>query len=65
MKNALARSRLLWRPENMLHHNAQAPGGAQLLALDKAVHPLAAAEGELPLELITPPYPLAMQPQTT
>ena len=27
-----------------------APGGAQLLALDKAVHPLAAAEVELPLD---------------
>ena len=50
LNNALERSRLLWRPENMLHHNAQAPGGAQLLALDKAVHPLAAAEVELPLD---------------
>ena len=47
LKNALARSRLLAPRE---HVAPQAPGGAQLLALDKAVHPLAAAEVELPLD---------------
>ena len=43
-QHALARLRLL------AHDAPQAPGGAQLLALDKAVNPLAAAEVELPLD---------------
>ena len=47
LKNALARSRLL-APRELVA--PQAPGGAQLLALDKAVHPLAAAEVKLPLD---------------
>ena len=47
LKNALARSRLLAPRERVA---PQAPGGAQLLALDKAVYPLAAAEVELPLD---------------
>ena len=47
VQHALARSRLLAPRE---HVAPQAPGGAQLLALDKAVHPLAAAEVELPLD---------------
>ena len=46
VQHALARSRLLAPRE---HVAPRAPGGAQLLALDKAVHPLAAAEVELPL----------------
>ena len=46
-QHALARSRLLAPREHVAPH---APGGAQLLALDKAVHPLAAAEVELPLD---------------
>ena len=44
-QHALARLRLLAPRERVALH---APGGAQLLALDKAVHPLAAAEVELP-----------------
>ena len=47
VQHALARSRLLAPREHVAPH---APGGAQLLALDKAVHPLAAAEVELPLD---------------
>ena len=46
-QHALARLRLLAPRE---HVAPQAPGGALLLALDKAVHPLAAAEVELPLD---------------
>ena len=47
VQHALARSRLLAPRERVALH---AFGGAQLLALDKAVHPLAAAEVELPLD---------------
>ena len=47
VQHALARSRLLAPREHVAPH---APGGAQLLALDKAVHPLAGAEVELPLD---------------
>ena len=47
VQHALARSRLLAPREQVAPH---APGGAQLLALDKAVHPLAGAEVELPLD---------------
>ena len=46
-QHALARLRLLAPRERVA---PQAPGGAQLLALDKAVNPLAAAEVELPLD---------------
>ena len=47
VQHALASSRLLAPRERVA---PRAPGGAQLLALDKAVHPLAAAEVELPLD---------------
>ena len=45
LQHALARSRLLAPREHVAPH---APGGAKLLALDKAVHPLSSARARSP-----------------